>query len=195
MVTEDIIGKYVTLNSATEDDAEFALAIRQDPKMTRFLPRLDISVEQQIAWIRRQREMPGDYFFIVRNEDSERFGVIGIYDFRDDTAGIGRVAMKGGFFANREAYLLTMRFAFKTLGLKRLADWVYAENVRAIKFFTFFGAHMEEPHFDEQRNITVRNFYYLAEEFDETEARVKKIIYSGRFKSDGTDSAPCQPTL
>ena len=176
MVTEDIIGKYVTLSSATEDDAEFALSIRQDPKMTQFLPRLDISVEQQIAWIRRQREMQGDYFFIVRSKAGTRVGVIGLYDFRDDTAGIGRVAMQGGFFANREAFLLTMHFAFKTLGLKRLADWVYAENVRAIKFFTFFGAHMGEPHFDEQRNIIVRDFYYLAEEFDDTQERVKKII-------------------
>ena len=178
MVTEDIIGKYVTMSSATEDDAEFALAIRQDPKMTRFLPRLDISVEQQIAWIRRQREMPGDYFFIVRNKDGERVGVIGIYDFRDDTAGIGRVAMKGDPLDNLEAWFLSIRFAFKTLGLKKLADWVYAENVPAITIGKFFGAHFDEPHLDEQRNITVRNLYYLAEEFDETEAHVKKIIYS-----------------
>ena len=48
MVTEDIIGKYVMLSSATEEDAPFALAIRQDPNMTKFLPRLNISVEQQI---------------------------------------------------------------------------------------------------------------------------------------------------
>ena len=177
MVTEDIIGKYVTLSSATEEDAPFALAIRQDPNMTKFLPRLDISVEQEIEWIRRQREQEGDYFFIVRNKKNERVGVLGLYDFRGDTAGIGRVAMKGGFHANREAFLLTMRFAFKKLGLKKLDDWVYAENVRAIKFFQFFGAHMGEPQFDEQRNIFLRKFYYTSAEFDDMEERAAKIIY------------------
>ena len=176
MVTADIIGKYVTLSSATVEDAEFSLAIRQDPKMTLYLPRLNISVEQQVAWIKKQREAEGDYFFIVRNKDGERKGVIGIYDFRGDTAGIGRVAMKSGFFGNREAFLMTMRFAFKELGLNKLADWVYAENARAIKFFEFFGAHMTAPHFDEQRNINIRDFYYLADEFDAMAERVTKII-------------------
>ncbi len=85
--------------------------------------------------------------------------------------------MKGGFFGNREAFLLTMRFAFNTLGLKKLADWVYAENARAIKFFEFFGAHMQEPQLDKDRQIVIRNFYYLAEEFGKMEERVIKIIY------------------
>ena len=176
MVTTDIHGKYVTLSSATEEDAQFALAMRQDPDMTKYLPRLDISVEQQIAWIKRQREMEGDYFFIARNKEGKRVGVLGLYDFHGDTSGIGRIAMKGGFYANREAFLLTMRFAFKTLGLKKLADWVYAENARAIKFFNFFGAHMQEPQFDRERNIISRQFYYLTDEFDEMEVRVKKKL-------------------
>lgn len=176
MLTEDLIGKYVTLSSATIEDAPFALAIRQDPLMTKFLPRLDISLEQEIDWIKRQRETADDYFFIVRNKKSERVGVLGLYDFSDETAGIGRIAMKGGFYANREAFLLTMNFAFKNLGLKKLADWVYAENARAIKFFNFFGAHMGEFYFDEQRKIFRRDFYYLIDEFDEMEQRVKKII-------------------
>ena len=177
MITADIIGRYVTLSSATEKDAPFALAIRQDPIMTRYLPRLDISIEQEIEWIRRQRETAGDYFFIVRNKKSERVGVLGLYYLCGDTSGIGRIAMKGGFLGNREAFLLTMRFAFKTLGLRKLADWVYAENARAIKFFEFFGAHMQEPQLDKDRQIVIRNFYYLAEEFGKMEERVIKIIY------------------
>lgn len=181
MITEDIIGRYVTLSSATEEDAEFALKIRQDPEMTKYLPRLNISVEQEIVWIKNQREQEGDYFFIIRNKKDERIGVLGLYDFCDKTAGIGRIAIKGGFFANREAFLLTMRFAFKNLGLKKLADWVYAENIRAIKFFTFFGAHMNEPKLDIVRNIISRKFYYLAEEFEEMEERVTKVIYPIKF--------------
>ena len=178
MITEDIVGRYVTLSSATVEDAAFALAIRQEPAMTKFLPRLEISVEQEAEWISRQREAAGDYFFIVRNKKAERVGVLGLYDFHGDTAGIGRIAMKGGFRGNREAFLLTMRFGFKTLGLKKLSDWVYAENDRAIKFFNFFGAHMAEPAFDARRKIFSRKFFYTAEEFDETEERVTKIIYA-----------------
>ena len=176
MVTEDLVGRYVTLSSATVEDAPFALAIRQEPQMTKFLPRLEISVAQEVEWITRQREAAGDYFFIVRNKNAERVGVLGLYDFHGDTAGIGRIAMKGGFHANREAFLLTMRFAFKTLGWKKLSDWVYAENERAIKFFNFFGAHMDEPKFDAQRKIFSRKFFYTAEEFDATEKRVTNLL-------------------
>ena len=86
--------------------------------------------------------------------------------------------MKGGFHGNREAFLLTMRFGFKTLDLKKLSDWVYAENERAIKFFNLFGAHMSEPDFDARRKIFSRKFFYTAEEFADTEERVEKIIYS-----------------
>ena len=42
MVYEETIhGKYVTLKSVTIDDAEFTLALRQNPALTKFLPKLD----------------------------------------------------------------------------------------------------------------------------------------------------------
>ena len=51
--------------------------------------------------------------------------------------------------------------------MKKLSDWVYAENDRAIKFFNFFGA---------RRKIFSRNFFYTAEEFDATEKRVTNFL-------------------
>lgn len=61
-------GQFVYLKSATSDDAEFTLALRQNPALTKYLPKLDITLEQQKNWINIQREKAGDYFFVVRNK-------------------------------------------------------------------------------------------------------------------------------
>ena len=45
--TEVIEGRYVDLRSATIEDAEFTLAIRQAPEFSKWLPRIDNTIDQQ----------------------------------------------------------------------------------------------------------------------------------------------------
>ena len=61
---QSIEGRYVTLQSVREEDAAVVLDIRQDPKLTKYLPRLDITIAEQQDWIREQREREGDYYFL-----------------------------------------------------------------------------------------------------------------------------------
>lgn len=78
-----IEGRYVDLRSVEEGDAEFTLEIRQDPEFTRFLPRIENTLEQQKNWIQHQRNKEGDYFFVVQNKAGERIGTIGLFDVTD----------------------------------------------------------------------------------------------------------------
>ena len=76
-IEETIKGKYVTLKSANIEDAEFSLELRQNPALTKYLPKLDVTIEQQKNWILDQRNKNDDYFFVVINNKNER--IIGIY--------------------------------------------------------------------------------------------------------------------
>ena len=62
-ITKPILGKWITLRCAEESDAEFTLAIRNDLKLTKFIPKVNGDIESQKYWIRKQREKYGDYFF------------------------------------------------------------------------------------------------------------------------------------
>lgn len=77
---EVIEGRYVDLKCCEEDDAEFTLSLRKDSNLGKFFPRIDNTVEEQKAWIRRQQKKEGDYFFVAWNKDGERIGTIGLYD-------------------------------------------------------------------------------------------------------------------
>lgn len=39
-ITKPILGKWITLRCAEESDAEFTLAIRNDLKLTKFIPKV-----------------------------------------------------------------------------------------------------------------------------------------------------------
>lgn len=134
-----IEGKFVSLQSADVDDAVFTLKIRQDPVFNRFLPRINNTLDQQIAWIKSQREKEGDYFFVVRNRKNERIGTISLYDICGKHAEAGRLAMCGNAFENIEAQLLVFDFAFNQLDIDSVDSYIYAENTRAIKFSKQFG--------------------------------------------------------
>jgi len=64
-----------------EDDAEFILELRTDPKLGQFLHATDNSVDNQKTWIKeyKKREDQGlDYYFIYKKDDSP-IGVNRIY--------------------------------------------------------------------------------------------------------------------
>ena len=105
-------GKYVNLRSVEEKDAEFTLSLRQDPILTKYLPKLDITLEQQINWIRKQRVKEGDFYFLVEKKDGERIGVLGVYDVEGNHAETGRIAIVGTAFESIEAQLLSFVFSF-----------------------------------------------------------------------------------
>lgn len=176
-VTEPIIGRYVDLRSCTEEDAEFTRAIRKDPEFVKFLPAIDNTIEQQKAWINRQREKAGDYFFVVWDKEGNRIGTISIYDVNGNRAESGRLAIKGkNAFQGIEAQLLSFRFAFGELGLECIDGYIYADNDRAIRFNKQFGGSHYPPEVDDSGKTIIR-IENWKEDFELADKRLSSILY------------------
>lgn len=170
-----IEGKYVKLISATVDDAEFTLKLRQDPELNKYLPRIDNTIEQQIQWINHQREKKDDYFFVIWDMNGNRIGTISIYDIEDDHAEAGRLIVRGNAFQSMEAQMLSFEFGFVYLKLNQIYSYIYADNVRALRFNQQFGGIIESPklHAGKQECKTTNN----KEDFFICQKKLKKFLY------------------
>lgn len=173
---ETIKGKYVSLKSATIEDAEFTLALRKDPALTKYLPRLDISIDQQKEWIASQREKADDYFFVVRNIDNQPIGTVSIYEINGDTSESGRLALVGNALENTEASMLLFKFAFEMLGLKKVTGYIVDGNKRAERFNRQFGCLTGEPEKSKDGEM-IRRTLITDESFHTAEKKLHKLLY------------------
>lgn len=177
MVYNGIIeGRYVNLRSVEERDAEFTLSLRQDPNLTKYLPKLNITLEQQISWIRKQRNQEGDYYFVVENKKGEKIGVIGVYDVNGDCAETGRIAMIGNAFESIEAQLLSFDFAFDILKLEKTVNYVMADNIHALRFSQMFGSQSSEPFEDSDGNMRIDGVITKAS-YLKSKDKIIKMLY------------------
>ena len=170
--SKKIQGRYVDLRSVTEEDAKFTLAIRQEPEFVKFLPRLDITIEQQKAWIRKQREDKGDYFFLATAKDNRPIGTLGVYNIEKEILESGRLALKGDALQNIEASVLLFKFSFEVLGVNKIIGFVYADNKRAIRFNEKLGCIISKPEQDKagrmicNTRIEKESFYQVIGELE-----------------------------
>lgn len=169
-------GKYVNLRSVEEKDAEFTLSLRQDPILTKYLPKLDITLEQQINWIRKQRVKEGDFYFLVEKKDGERIGVLGVYDVEGNHAETGRIAIVGTAFESIEAQLLSFVFSFDILKLDYTVNYVLADNVHALRGSQLFGSKSSEPYEDENGNMRIDGVI-TKEAFLKSKQQLSKMLY------------------
>ena len=121
---------------------------------------LNVSIDQQTEWIKKQRKREGDYFLIALNNDGERIGVLSVYDIDDKNAEIGRVVMQGKSCESLEAWLLLLEFSFDTLNLCEVSAYVNPDNARAIRFCKFFGGTAVK------NSTAVRNFPFIEMSFN-----------------------------
>lgn len=172
---ETIFGSFVFLKSADLEDASFTLSVRQDPSLTVFLPKLDISLNKQKEWISKQRGKKGDYFFVIFNKRGERIGTSGVYDVENGSAETGRLTSIGNPFESLEAQYLSFVFAFDVLKLKSTRCHVYKNNTKAIHLSEFFGTTFSPSRIE--KNIEICDGILTCEAFKEKEAFVKRMLY------------------
>ena len=174
--TEPIVGRYVDLRPICEKDAKFSLEIRQDPEFSKYLPKINNSLEQQIEWIKKQKEKPDDYFFIVYDKNGEPIGTVGVFDVYSNPPKVGRLAMKGNALQNIEATMLAYHFGLYDLNLEKMWGFIYTDNIRAIRFAKEFGAILYEPKIDSEGR-SIREVIFRREEFSECEKKLSRILY------------------
>jgi len=81
----------LNIRLVNEDDADFIVELRSDPKLGAFLNPTQNDVERQKQWIKeyKKREEQGlDYYFIYLN-NGERIGLNRIYNIKGQTATSG----------------------------------------------------------------------------------------------------------
>lgn len=147
-------GRFVNLRSAGVRDAEFTREVRQDADLTKYMPAIDNTIEEQRNWIRNQMKKEGDYFFVVEDKDFKPLGTISIYDINNKRGHSGRIAIKGNFMQCIEAQLLLCNFAFNELHLEEITGDCYNDNIRAIKFSEGYGMVFGAPRLNEAGILT-----------------------------------------
>lgn len=80
-------GYLLRLRPVVRDDAAYIHALRTDPRYNTYLSPVKGGVETQRAWIERylEREAQGSeiYFVIERRKDTQRCGVVRLYDITE----------------------------------------------------------------------------------------------------------------
>lgn len=121
-------GKYVNLRSVKEDDAVFILQIRNDPHISKYLPPLSVTVEQQQQWITKQRADQDSFYFLLETREGTPIGTISVYEIEGESAETGRFCSFGDPYANIEACVLLYDFIFQKLKIQSIHIWVFEDN-------------------------------------------------------------------
>lgn len=172
---ENIEGKFIDLKSVDFEDADFTLQIRKDPAFVKYLPKINNSIENQKAWIKKQRASDDDYFWVVLDKKGNRIGTIGVFDIKADPPKAGRLALKGNALQNIEANYLAYKFGLDILKLDQLWGFIYSENKRAIRFAKLFGGQIGLEYLQDGRLI--RNVVFSQPYFGEAEKSVRRMLY------------------
>jgi RimJ/RimL family protein N-acetyltransferase len=145
MVHENIIdGKNIYFRTVNENDAEYILSLRLNENLNRFLNEVSASVEDQKDWITKQKEKPGDYYFIIMDKKIGAIGTIGVYDI-DNIKGSfnwGRwiLSPKAPVYALIESTILAYEFGFSILNLEKAISDVRIGNYKVINFHLSYNA-------------------------------------------------------
>ena len=135
-----LTGAAFGLRPVRDDDAAFIVGLRSDPELGRWLNPTSPKVEDQLAWLARYYERPGDYYFVIeRLSTGAAEGLIGLYDIEDGEAEWGRWLLKPGSLAAVESAALIYRCAFEQLGLDAVCCRTLAANERVVSFHDSCG--------------------------------------------------------
>ena len=143
-VTEPLVGKWATLRIADESDAQFTLNIRNDPKLNRFIPAVNGTVESQVLWIQKQRARDFDCFYVIESAGGERRGTVSFYDLDPENSAceLGSYISYGNAMENVDAAVLILDRIFDRLKLKTVVLNIDENNSKVIKFWQRFGAEL-----------------------------------------------------
>ncbi len=129
-----------------ENDAQFILELRLDPKLSKYISKTDREISKQIEWIKRYKLRENHnleyYFVIIENVNKEKIGTVRIYNFTKNRYTSGSLLIKKGSPLNYfiEIYQICTDFAFETLSFIECTFTHRKANQKIIDFNTRFGA-------------------------------------------------------
>jgi len=120
-------GIKTILKELSEEDAEDVVKLRNDPANNKFLFQKPISVNDQLSWIRKNRNTEDAKNFKITNLDNEFKGTISIYNIRNKEGEFGRYIATNPVNAIEAEYLL-LKVCFEQLGLNAVYCQTNFEN-------------------------------------------------------------------
>jgi hypothetical protein len=139
--TLDRYGLHVRL--VNENDADFIVKLRVDPKLGRFIHATDNDVEKQKEWIRQYkiREKDGKEYYFIYYYEGEPIGLYRVYDIKTDYATGGSWVCKPGL--PFELPILTLvifrEIIFNDLNLSYERYDIRKKNYKSLRISDFFG--------------------------------------------------------
>jgi Acetyltransferases, including N-acetylases of ribosomal proteins len=137
-----IEGKYIYLESVSENDAQFILDIRSNPQNSKFIHKTDPSISKQRLWIRQQIDRKNDYYFIINTHAGNKIGTTSLYNIDDvkKEAEFGRWICNGSALHSLESAILIYDFAFYNLNLDKVYTMTVSQNKQVVSFHRRFGS-------------------------------------------------------
>lgn len=139
---ENLCGKYVNLREVEINDAEFILSLRCNEAKSKFLNKTEYNIEKQQDYIRKNKKLDNEWYFIIEKKDEEPIGTYRIYDLKKDSFCIGSWLMVDGCspFEVMEGEYLAKIFAFEKTGFQKFHFDVRKENKKVIRYHKMMGA-------------------------------------------------------
>lgn len=170
-------GTRINLRPVEVNDAEFTLKIRNDESLTEFIPKVSGTLETQSAWIARQREKEGDYFYIIENKDGKALGTLAYYDVVGNTCELGRYISYGNAYENVEAAVLLIEYLFDS-GFTKIIFNNDERNNRIIRFWKKFGVEYAEA--VPMEGWTAAQYWLTPDLYSKKRESIMKLIGFGR---------------
>ncbi len=177
MIYEGIVeGIGVNLRSVEESDAEFTYFLRQNKERTKYVHSVDGTVEDQLNWIRNQRQREGDYFFIVEDKSGKPLGTVGYYDLEGKNGEMGRMVINGSFAQNCDAILQLRRFAFEIIGADYVRCTAVNGNKPVMAQLKRLGAVQTGSFIDEKDGFEILEFRVSREAYEAKKEKNLKLV-------------------
>lgn len=182
MVYDKVIeGLTVRLRSIQESDAEVSFRMRTDPEKTKYLHRINNTVEGQWNYIKKQKELEGDYLFIIEDLERNPIGMKGVYNYDPvaRTVKTGRFISYGSQVQNIEALKLSFDFAFEVLCVEKIIMGALENNTVMLGIQKRFG--VEFTHHEKLEGIEYDNICSVLEKDTYMISKIKVESLIKRF--------------
>jgi RimJ/RimL family protein N-acetyltransferase len=125
-----ITGIQTRLTEISETDAADIVKLRNDPNNNKFLFQKELTVENQIDWIRKNKDRDDARNFKVTDHDNAFRGTISIYNIEDNRGEWGRYIVTNPINAVEAEYLL-LKICFEKMGMKAVYGQTNIDNKSA----------------------------------------------------------------
>lgn len=175
-ISNNLVGTIVDLIPVSVADAGFTMDIRNDEKLTEFIPKIETTLEKQQNWLKFQRDKIGDYFYVITRKNGEQIGTAAIYDVdcENDICEYGRYISYGNAFENVETAILSLEFAFYTLGIGCIMFNNDVKNKKIISFWKRFGASFDAEY--DYGSWTAARYLMTREDYERKSEKIKKLL-------------------